>query len=287
LDEPRPGTRVFIPASLADNPHLDDSYLDRLGSLDEMLRRALRDGDWDILEGVRFTNWRRSIHVIEPETLPIPLGGVTKAVGVDYGLSAPFAALWGARLSDGLIVIYRELYLAGLTPREQAIAIKEAEMPGERAPNRRVPVALDPSTWARTAHTTKSVKPIDPDEPPPGSIAEAYRKRLGHAVRKANNDRLAGAALLDDKLKVRADGLPRILVYSTCTNLIRTLPALPRANTNPEDVDTNAEDHAYDALRYLLMEMEGRGPDVPKSGAASTLQGVPASETGSLATAGF
>jgi hypothetical protein len=287
LEDPRPGTRVFIPASLADNPHLDDSYLDRLGGLDEMLRRALRDGDWDILEGVRFTNWRRAIHVIEPETLPIPLGGVTRAVGVDYGLSAPFAALWGAKLTDGLVVIYRELYEAGLTPREQAKAIQDAERPGERAMNRRVPVALDPSTWARTAHTTKSVKPVDPDEPPPGSIAEAYRKRLGSAVRKANNDRLAGAALVDDKLKVRGDGLPRILVYSTCTNLIRTLPALPRANTNPEDVDTNAEDHSYDALRYLLMELEGRSPGQPKSEAGSALLGVPASETGSLATAGF
>lgn len=284
LEDPRPGTRVFVPASLADNPHLDDAYLDRLGGLDETLRRALRDGDWDILEGVRFTNWRRSIHVIEPEVLPVPIGGVQRSVGVDYGLSAPFAALWGAKLSDGLVVVYRELYMPGLTPREQAAAIKAAEAPGERAQNRPVPVALDPSTWARTAHVTKHVQPVEPDEPPPGSIAAAYRHQLGAAVRKANNDRLAGAALVDDKLKVRADGLPRILVYSTCTNLIRTLPALPRANTNPEDVDTNAEDHAYDALRYLLMDLEGRSPAPTRQGASPMGD---ASHTGSLATAGF
>ena len=35
--------------------------------------------------------------------------------------------------------------------------------------------------------------------------------------------------------------------------MIRTLTTLPTDNKNPEDVDTNAEDHAYDALRYGCM----------------------------------
>jgi hypothetical protein len=286
LENPRPGTRVFIPARLTDNPHIDADYINKLSGLSPMLRRALRDGDWDVLEGVRFTSWRRAIHVIEPEVLPIPLGGVPRAVGVDYGLSAPFAALWGAQFPDGLIVVYRELYAPGLTPREQAAAIKAAEAEGERGPGRRIPVALDPSTWARLAHNTKHVAPVDPDDPPPGSIAHAYRQQLGRSVHKARNNRLDGAALLDDKLQVRKDGLPRILVYSTCVNLIRTLPALPRAKTNPEDVDTTAEDHAYDALRYLLMELEGKGAK-PKKPAPPVTHGLPEAITGTLATAGF
>ena len=28
---------------------------------------------------------------------------------------------------------------------------------------------------------------------------------------------------------------------------------MPLSKTNPEDVDTHAADHAYDALRYMLM----------------------------------
>ncbi len=40
--------RVFIPAKLEDNPHLDaDSYLDNLAELDHHTRAQLRDGDWD------------------------------------------------------------------------------------------------------------------------------------------------------------------------------------------------------------------------------------------------
>lgn len=259
LEDPRPGTRCFIPAKVTDNPHIDEGYIHKLNALDDAERRALRDGDWDVYSGQRFGAWRRHIHVITPETFPVPVGaGITRAVGVDYGLDAPFAALWGAKFGDGLVVVHRELYKAGLTPREQALAIKAAEAHGERGPTRPIPVALDPSTWARNPHAAKQhVTPVDPTAPPHGSIAHAYRQQLGSSVVKATNDRLAGVALVADKLRVRKDGLPRLLVYSTCVNLIRTLPALPRSSKRPEDVDTHAEDHAYDALRYLLMELEG------------------------------
>ena len=53
-----------------------------------------------------------------------------------------------------------------------------------------------------------------------------------------------------------------IKIFTTCTNLIRTLPLLPVDNNNPEDVDTDAEDHAYDALRYGVMSR----PVNPNSG---------------------
>ena len=263
LEDPKPGTRVFIPARVTDNPHIDETYIDRLNNLDEAERRALRDGDWDVYQGQRFASWRRSIHVVDPEQLPLTLGGVTRGVGVDYGLDAPFAALWGAKLADGLVYVYRELYKPGLTPAEQAALIRESEAEGERTIGRRVPVALDPSTWARNPHHVASAPASqtaanrDENRPPEGSIAAAYRDELGAAVVPARNDRLASVALIADKLRVRPDGLPRLLVSSTCVNLIRTLPALPRDPKRPEDVDTKAEDHAYDALRYLVMLLEG------------------------------
>ena len=36
-------------------------------------------------------------------------------------------------------------------------------------------------------------------------------------------------------------------------SLIRELQSIPLDKSNPEDVDTHAPDHAYDALRYLIM----------------------------------
>jgi predicted phage terminase large subunit-like protein len=43
-----PHTRVFIPAKLTDNPHLDEaSYVENLSELDHHTRAQLLDGDWD------------------------------------------------------------------------------------------------------------------------------------------------------------------------------------------------------------------------------------------------
>lgn len=43
---------------------------------------------------------------------------------------------------------------------------------------------------------------------------------------------------------------PKLRVFSTCTNGIRTLPAMVHDKLKPEDLDTGAEDHWCDALRY-------------------------------------
>lgn len=290
LDDPKPAVRVFIPARTSDNPYLDASYEDRLASLgDPVLVRALLDGDWDILEGVRFTQWRRELHVIDPGQFPIPAGGgILRGVGVDYGVGAPFAALWGAKFHDGLVVVYRELYKAGLSAAEQAKLIADSEGPDERGEYQSVPIALDPASWARGSTTPGSWKSLDPSLPPPGSIAYAYRAQFGGAVVKAQNDRLGGWQLVDHHLKVQADGLPRLLVYSTCRNLIRTLPALPRSKQNPEDVDTRADDHSSDALRYLLQLLAGRtaAPAAGRNRDPNIDRGMPA-QTANLSTAGF
>ena len=48
-------------------------------------------------------------------------------------------------------------------------------------------------------------------------------------------------------------GRPKLQIFNTCPNLIRELQSIPLSKTNPEDVDTHASDHAYDALRYMIM----------------------------------
>ena len=46
---------------------------------------------------------------------------------------------------------------------------------------------------------------------------------------------------------------PKMVFFNTCKNTISQLPSIPLDKNNPEDVDTNAEDHLYDALRYGIM----------------------------------
>ena len=77
----------------------------------------------------------------------------------------------------------------------------------------------------------------------PQPIMKKYKHgEMGAAYPKSANEKL------DEKYKQ-----PSLKIFSNCVNLIRTLPLLPLDKNNPEDVDTNAEDHAYDALRYGVM----------------------------------
>jgi hypothetical protein len=46
---------------------------------------------------------------------------------------------------------------------------------------------------------------------------------------------------------------PRLRIFATCQNTVKQMAGIPLSKTNSEDVDTKAEDHAYDALRYMVM----------------------------------
>lgn len=258
--------RVYVPARLTDNPHLDQSqYLKQLRGLDPVMQRAMIDGDWDVLLGsVRFPNWRRHLHVVNPEEYPIDVTKHRTAVGVDYGVADPYAAVWGALMPDGTVVVYRETGGTDKTATEQARQIKHLEQPEERTHHHPTTVAADRSMWNRTGRS--GAKQHDTTRPDPGSIAHAYYQQFGNQLTRSNSDRIAGWARIDELLRPRpcdtscgqpnCEGHPRLIIYSTCVNTIKDLAELPRAKRNPEDAETsNVNDHYPDALRYLVMEL--------------------------------
>jgi hypothetical protein len=44
-----------------------------------------------------------------------------------------------------------------------------------------------------------------------------------------------------------------LFIFDTCRDWLRTVPVLPRDDRELEDVDSGAEDHAYDDTRYRLI----------------------------------
>jgi hypothetical protein len=54
-------------------------------------------------------------------------------------------------------------------------------------------------------------------------------------------------------MKGNEDGNPMIVCFDTCLDSIRTIPALQHDTDRPEDLDTEAEDHAADEWRYACM----------------------------------
>jgi len=231
-------TTMFIPAKVEDNKYImenDPTYISRLERQDADTVKALRDGDWDVFQGQFFKEWRKPIHVVNPYEIP---KGWKKFRCLDWGFTNPACCLWIAIKPDKSVVVYRELYVTQTTTSDLSDEI--TNLTGEEEISYTV---ADPSMWSTTQYEKGE------------SIA--YQMIIsGIALVKADNNRISGANRVRDYLKINYDlKVPKanIEIFSSCFNLVRTLPALIHDERNPEDLDTNGEDHSYDALRYGLM----------------------------------
>jgi hypothetical protein len=244
--------RVYIPAKVTDNKILlanDPHYIDRLkGVGSPELVRSWLAGDWSAIVGSYFPEFGEQ-HIRRPFAIPKHW---LRFRSFDWGSARPFAVLWLA-MSDGdvpgvprgALVVYRELYGASapnvglrLTAEQVADLIREYESGDE-------PVAYsvaDPSIFAH-------------DGGP--SIGERMAER-GVRFRPADNTRVGrlgafgGWDLVRQRL-VGEDDRPMIYFFSTCVDLIRSLPTLQHDSRRPEDLDTTGDDHIADAIRYAVL----------------------------------
>lgn len=250
--------RQFIPARLNDNPSMakdDPGYEDRLSGLGSTaLVRAMKDGDWDVVEGAFFECWNSALHVIRPVELPSHWMRFRSA---DWGSAKPFSVGWHAVASDswrhpldgaliprGAIIRYREWYGSSapdvglkLTAEQVANGIKDREA-GEQISFG----VIDPAAFSQDGGPSIA-----------GRMADQ-----GVFFNPADNKRITQRGAMGgwDQLRSRLigeEGRPMLYVFSTCLDLIRTLPALQHDKNRPEDLDTHMEDHAADELRYACM----------------------------------
>jgi hypothetical protein len=230
-------TRKFIPASVWDNPYLtqDSSYIAMLASLPEVKRKQFLYGDWDVVEDGAFSEFNRSTHVVQPFEVP---NGWTRIRAADFGFSSPSAILWGAVDYDDNLWIYRELYVSKVTADQLGRMIREVESGDGKIYD----AVLDSSCWARRGDRGPSIAEM--------INAEGCRFRPSD---RSPGSRISGKIEVHKRLMVDEDTEePRLRIFENCPNLIRQLSSLPLDKNNPEDVDTKAEDHAYDALRYMV-----------------------------------
>jgi len=228
-----PDDYLFVPALPHENPYLPDVFFDdrKRDYTDDQYRRLI-EGAWDVFEGQYFPEWERRAHVCQPFAIPKDW---IRMIGVDYGYGAPWCVLWGAKSPDGVIYVYREIYEAGVRADDQPGRILDLSE-GETLTRS----FADPSMW-------QSRNEVGLD-----SIAATYA-RAGLTLEQANNDRMAGWQRVREYLAYDQGRLPLLQVFSTCSNLIRTLPIQVHDERKIEDLDTDWEDHAVDALRYMLM----------------------------------
>lgn len=237
----RPKTAKFIPAKLADNPHLDfdGEYRAMLEALPEVERRQLLDGDWMASNDAMFTEFNVNTHVCEPFYIPKHWNRVA---GIDYGYSDPSAVVWFAvNPEDGCLIVYDELVEPGLTGRELALAIRSRETDDLVY----VDHPVDYSIYARTGHTGPT-------------IAESMLSVSGFRMRPADKNREAGWIQIHEHLRPNPrTGEPKLIVFNTCVNTIRQLAGAKKNPKKPQDIDdtrtTDGHWDALDALRYGVM----------------------------------
>ena len=251
-------TRVFIAAKVTDNPALllnDPNYINRLrASGSPELVRAWLEGDWDVVEGAFFPEFDRKRHVIAP-SLKVPPDWI-RFRSMDWGSARPFSVGWWAVVQDdqphdgrilprNAIVRYREWYGAK-SPNEGLKIPAEIVAKGIRDREDGEQIAygvLDPAAFAVISGP---------------SIGETLGKH-GIYFRRADNSRLSVAKRMGGWDQIRArlrgndDGHPMIFFFEDCHAILRTLPMMQHSEINPEDLDTEAEDHAVDETRYACM----------------------------------
>lgn len=262
--------RQYIPARLEDNPSMaanDPGYDARLHGLgSESLVRAMRYGDWDIIDGAFFDNFRKDRHVIRP--FQIPKDWLRFRAG-DWGSAKPFSFGWyavatepyiagpGILIPRGAMVRYKEYYGIATDSEGKYILNKGLKMTAENV-GAQVRVrdgadsitygVLDPAAFAQ-------------DGGP--SIAERMRQgttgKNGCTFRPADNKRVTARGAMGgwDQMRSRLDGdedgRPMLFFFETCIHAIRTIPALHHDENRPEDLNSDMEDHIGDEVRYACM----------------------------------
>lgn len=234
-----PRTRVWIPSYLKDNPSLDyEAYAATLTDLPEHMRRAFLYGDWNYVPGSYFGEvWDPKIHVCDPFEIPehweIFRGG-------DWGSREPACCLWATVDNDNNLIILDELYGPGITGVEWAREIRARE---EERGWSDTCGWLDPGAWAEYGSAA----------PSPGDDMLAEGVSWWPAEKGKGSINLA-LVELTRRMKARsATGIPGLLVFSRCKNLIRTIPMLRTDPDNVDELEKLREDHAIEALRALAM----------------------------------
>jgi PBSX family phage terminase large subunit len=228
--------------NLEDNPSLTEAYKRALrAEYTGLFYRRFILGQWCLAEGAIFDQFDPDVHVV-PE---LPLIDRWIGMGVDYGTTNPFAAELVGLGVDGVMYVAAEWYYnSKLTYRQ----LSDDEY-SERVIDWLRSVAIPGGGGLIGVQPQWTV--VDPS-------AASFRVKLhqdGLASVMADNRVLPGIRLVAGMLATQ-----RLKIHASCTGLINELPGYswdPKAAEKGEDAPVKADDHAIDALRYVLHTTEG------------------------------
>lgn len=243
-------TRRGLHATTFENYFLPPEYVDNMRSAYpvEWMQKYM-EGSFDVFEGQIHTEFSYKTHIIAQDILSEgrPPKDWNRLLGVDIGGSSPWAWVFAAVDKSGNVIVYDEIYR--VTTDTAAIAN---------------------DAWPRMEGLSFQAKVIDYEN----RIVADDLKRLGinftNARKRGKMDSILRVTgyLHPQQLHVYPDwhplsgqrGAPRLFIQSNCVNLIREITQqrwkrIRVSGQVVDDTDPSIPDHAYDALRYILMEL--------------------------------
>jgi hypothetical protein len=209
---------------LEDNPFLEPEYMENLKKSTPAgmwYDRAIK-GLWVAAEGMIYETFNAAVHIIEPFDIP---SDWQRVGAIDLGFDNPFVMLWGAVDPDKRIYIYAEHYEAHKLISHHANIIR----------------AGGPVSWIVRDHDAQEG-------------AELWN--CGVQTRPAHKDVLQGIQRVAERLAVKEDGKPRLFIFRKCKNLIREIPRYRWRGGRAKEEPIKENDHACDALRYMVMSVD-------------------------------
>lgn len=278
-------TQVHLFGSYKENIYLAPEYIAELESItDQNKRRAWLQGDWDIVAGGMFdADWDSQHHKIK--NFRIPHSWYIDR-SFDWGSSKPFSVGWWAtsdgsdvqmpdgtwrstikgdtfriaewygwsgKANQGLNMLANKI-AAGIVERELAMGIYGRVKPGP----------ADNSIWD-TENGNSIAVDMAKSVTVKGSVysgvswirsdkSAGSRKAGWEKIRKYLQDGLPQYVQDTNGVKIRVPReRPGMFVFETCTLFLDLFPILPRDEKDPDDVDTDSEDHIADEVRYEIL----------------------------------
>lgn len=272
-------TRVAIFGHYKENRKLPVEYIASLGSLTNKNKRAAwLEGRWDVASGGVFEEcWDEDVHILPDFTVPASWEVFPT---FDWGSSAPFYVGWWAVTSG------EECYIPNTQgtfdivtfPANTLILVHEwygSDGDGKGTKIGATAIAQGMNTIEDQMYQYYYLQQgcvitvgdadgqifnkINSDDP---TIAEWFLKEgvEWNRADKSQGSRKNGLALLIERMlaSLKRNGRPAFYVMRRNKHFVDLVPTLPPSPKDPDDVDTEAEDHPYDATRYATLRVSNQ-----------------------------
>lgn len=213
-----------------------------LGNLTGIRRIRLLEGKAAQAEGVIYPDYSPGVHLIDRFDIP---ASWRRFRVIDFGFTNPFTCQWWAADEDGRLYLYREIYYTGRTVKTHSGQInKESE--GER---------IEATICDHDAEDRATLRE---NKIPNVAAKKAVSMGIGKVTDrlKIQGDKRARLYILRDSL-VEVDPDLKQEKKPLCTE--QEIESYVWANHKTKEAPVKANDHGMDAMRYMIMHLDG-GP---------------------------